>query len=63
MTLWDIHTLPGAGPVRHFSPFPDQQAALRMAGHLVEVLGQPLVVEAVDDGAWLARLLGREVAG
>lgn len=63
MTLWDIHTLPGAGPVRHYSPYPDQQAALRMAGHLVEVLGVALVVEQVDEAAWVARLLGREVAG
>lgn len=62
MKLWDIHTLPSAGlPVRHFQPYPDQATALRMAAHLVGVLDVLLVVEPVDDAAWLDRLLGREV--
>lgn len=61
--LWDVHTLPGTGPVRHFGHRLDQSGALRSAGRLTEVLGLPLVVEAIDDAAWLARLLGREVAG
>lgn len=40
-----------------------RRSGLRSRAADYEVLGQPLVVEAVDDGAWLARLLGREVAG
>jgi hypothetical protein len=61
--VWDVHTLPGAGPVRHYLAYPDEASGRRAAAHLVDVLGEPLVAESVDDVVWLDRLLGREPGG
>jgi len=45
--VWDVHTLPAAGPVRHYRAYPDED----------------LVAEPVDDVAWADRLLGRKPGG
>lgn len=47
-TLWDVHTLPGAGPVRHYQQYGSPEAAERMRAHLAGVLHVDLVVEAVE---------------
>lgn len=70
MTVWwDVHTVPvldeagHPGPVRHYGPHPDEAAGKRTAAHLVDVLGEPMVAEAVDSERWLDRLLGPEPGG
>jgi hypothetical protein len=46
--LWDVHTLPAAGPVRHYQQYPDEPAAERMRVHLAGVLHVVLVVDPVE---------------
>lgn len=48
MTLWDVHTLAGDGPVRHYQQYPDERLAERMRTHLAPIVHRELVVEAVE---------------